>query len=91
MRTTLTVDDDLARQLQDTARRRGLSFKQVVNDTLRAGLQTADKPAVVPPFLVVPKACGFRAGVDPRRLNQLNDELENEETLSEVVRTVAVG
>ncbi|WP_043840650.1 hypothetical protein [Amycolatopsis taiwanensis] len=38
MRTTLTIDDDLAVLLERKRRDTGASFKQVVNDTLRAGL-----------------------------------------------------
>ncbi len=79
MRTTLTLDDDLARQLQDISRRKGESFKQVVNAALRRGLQGEKTVARLPKFKVTPKACGFRSGVDVLRLNQLNDELEMEE------------
>lgn len=79
MRTTLTLDDDLARELQERARRRGESFKEVVNETLRRGLR-GEKPGSQPPrFEVRAKACGFRSGVDVLRLNQLSDELEIEE------------
>jgi hypothetical protein len=38
MRTTLTIDDELAIKLKDRARERGLPFKQVVNEAIRAGL-----------------------------------------------------
>lgn len=38
MRTTLTLDDDVAAKLEAEARRSGLSFKQVVNTMLRIGL-----------------------------------------------------
>jgi hypothetical protein len=38
MRTTLTIDDDLAGLLKRHARDLGLPFKDVVNRTLRAGL-----------------------------------------------------
>src|SRR4029077_17308544 len=80
MRTTLTLDEDLARQLQEMARRAGISFKEIVNDTLRKGINRGEKPAAqIPRFTVKPKACGFRSGVDPLRLNQLNDELEMED------------
>ena len=80
MRTTLTVHDDLAFQLRTTARRRGESFKAVVNEALRRGLLQGGKPlAALPKFVVHPKACGFRAGVDPGKLNQLVDELETED------------
>ncbi len=38
MRTTLTLDDEVASRLQAEARRSGRPFKAVVNDYLRAGL-----------------------------------------------------
>jgi hypothetical protein len=79
MRTTLTLDEDVAKRLREKARRTGDSFKEVVNSTLRRGL-TGEKPSPrLPRFEVKAKACGFRTGVDVRRLNQLNDELELEE------------
>jgi hypothetical protein len=79
MRTTLTLDDDIARQLQELARRSGESFEEVVNVTLRNGLTRGEKPGFkLPRFEVVPKACGFQPGVNILRLNQLSDELELE-------------
>ena len=85
MRTTLTLDEDVAHRLSERTRLTGASFKQVVNETLRAGLQGSDKPASpLPPFVVTPKAGGFRSGVDVRRLNQLNDELESERLLDKL-------
>ncbi|HYH44272.1 MAG TPA: antitoxin [Thermoanaerobaculia bacterium] len=80
MRTTLTLDDDIARQLQDRARRSGESFKEVVNETLRRGLKKGEKPVSrLPRFEVEAKARGFRSGVDVLRLNRISDELEAEE------------
>jgi hypothetical protein len=80
MRTTLTLDDDIARRLQEEARRSGSSFKKVVNDFLREGLGRGEKPsAQLPRFRVKARACGFRSGVDVLRLNQLTDELEVED------------
>lgn len=38
MRTTLTLDDGIAATLDAEARRAGLPFEQVVNETLRRGL-----------------------------------------------------
>ena len=38
MRTTITIDDDVAVELARIRSQRGESFKRVVNDTLRAGL-----------------------------------------------------
>ena len=79
MRTTLTLDPDVAARLNGEIRRTGKSLKAAVNDGLRAGLGLAGKHPRVPRFTVVPHAFGLRPGVDPDRLNQLVDELEVEE------------
>jgi hypothetical protein len=39
MRTTLNLDDDVARRLTELARRSGRSLSRVANDVLRAGLR----------------------------------------------------
>ncbi|HET7093291.1 MAG TPA: ribbon-helix-helix protein, CopG family, partial [Thermomicrobiales bacterium] len=38
MRTTLTLDDDVAAKLKAEARRAGRPFREIVNETLRYGL-----------------------------------------------------
>jgi hypothetical protein len=43
MRTTLTIDDDLAVMLERLRTERGLSLKQVVNETLRIGLAAMEQ------------------------------------------------
>lgn len=43
MRTTLTLDDDVAVKLRAAARNR--PFKVVVNEALRAGLAALERPA----------------------------------------------
>lgn len=87
MRTTLTLDDDVAYQLRERSRLTGSSFKQLVNDALRAGLQVGQHPdQALPPFHVTPKAAGFRGGIDVLRLNDLNDELEGEAFMAKLTR-----
>ena len=44
MRTTLTLDDDVVAQLEALRRTRDASFKDIVNDALRAGLQALAEP-----------------------------------------------
>jgi hypothetical protein len=79
MRTTLTIDDDLAKVIKDLCHERGASFKSIVNELLRRGLSTADKPPPSPePFRVRAIARGFRPGIDPLKLNRLADELETD-------------
>ncbi len=87
MRTTLTLEPDIARSLQERARREGRSFKDVVNESLRRGL--ASKPARPSKkrFTVKPHEGGFRPGIDPLKLNQLNDEIEVEGLMEETSGT----
>ncbi len=77
MRTTLTLDDDLAGLLKARARELGVPFREVVNRTLRAGLgETVARSHPAPK--TIPHSFGFRPGVDLDKLGQLADELEAE-------------
>ena len=78
MRTTLTIEDDLAHALRERARLHNLPFKQVVNDALRRGISPAASHEPAPRFTVNPIHSGFAPGVDPLKLNQLNEQLETE-------------
>jgi hypothetical protein len=44
VRTTLTLDDDVARLLERARRRLGRSLKQLVNEALRVGLTHLEAP-----------------------------------------------
>ena len=44
MRTTLTLEKDVAARLDQVARRRKLPMKAVVNEALRAGLEAMEQP-----------------------------------------------
>jgi hypothetical protein len=77
MRTTLTLDDDLARKLTELCERRRVSFKQIVNEVIRRGLSLAlPTGRRRKPFEVKLFRSDFVSGVDPEKLNQLSDELE---------------
>jgi plasmid stability protein len=58
MRTTLTLDDDVAAKLKEEARRSGRSFRDIVNDTLRRGLATRRVAPTLKPFKVVARDLG---------------------------------
>ena len=82
MRTTLTIDDDVAAILQKKAGQHGIAFKQVVNSVLRAGLGANE--GVFPkrkPVKVIGRSLGMKPGYDPDKMNQLVDELEAEESI----------
>ena len=76
MRTTLTLDPDVATRLRQEMRRSGKGLKIVVNDALRRGLGIGGERITPPPFKVIPHPFGVRAGLDLDRMNQLVDELE---------------
>ncbi len=79
MRTTLTLDPELATKLKKLAHDRQSSFKDTVNDVLRRGLAAQEPAQVAEPFVVEPNGSGFKPGIDPARLNQLLDELDTPE------------
>jgi hypothetical protein len=45
MRTTLTIDDDVAVVLERLQRSKNASLKEIVNQALRAGLEQMNAPA----------------------------------------------
>ena len=79
MRTTLTIDPDVAQLLRREIRRSDRSMKAVVNDALRIGFGAQGKAPRTSRYEVNPHAFGFKPGIDIYRLNQLVDELEAEE------------
>ena len=78
MRTTLTLDDDVAERLREQARLQDRTFKQVVNDTLRRGMSPDAGDIPTPEYRVVPNHSALAPGIDPTKLNQINDQLEAE-------------
>ncbi len=74
MRTTLTIDDDVAAKLRSEVRRSGRPFREVVNDTLRRGLLSRRTAAPAGPFRVVARDLGnLHAGLS---LDNIGDVLE---------------
>jgi hypothetical protein len=79
MRTTVTLDDDVAAAVQRVASERGLSFKAALNTLLRAGL--APETASSRPYEVPSRPMGLRPGIDLDKALRLAGELEDEETI----------
>lgn len=88
MRTTLTLDDDIAAQLMDRAKKLGIPFKQVVNRTLRSGLGGNMPPGQskveVEPYDMGP--CLLGPDVN---FNRLSAELEDEAWIEKLRRSEA--
>jgi hypothetical protein len=79
MRTTLTLDDDVARLVDDAVHRERRPMKQVVNDALRRAL--APQSSRSEPYHLVPHDSAVRPGFDPAGFNRLVDELADEAIL----------
>jgi len=82
----VTLEPDLAKKLKALAHRRGLSFKQALNEVIRRGLARPAQEAERTRYTVHPHAGGFRPGIDPGKLNQLVDQLEVEDFIAEAPR-----
>jgi hypothetical protein len=78
VRTTLSLDEDVARLLEQESRRSGNSFKQIVNHFLRLGLVAAKTPARKP-FVVTPVKMGLPKGLSYDNVEQLLDAIEGPE------------
>ena len=74
----MTLDEDIAEAIRERARLLEVPFKQVVNDALRRGLWPEKNRTQTQEYRVVPNHSGLANGVDPLRLNQINDHLEVE-------------
>jgi hypothetical protein len=78
MRTTLTIDDELAKELEVVAHRAGKTIQEVVNETLRKGLHPAG--ALWPePYRLETVSLGLQPGVDIDKARHISDALEDEE------------
>lgn len=86
VRTTLTLDPDVAERLRQEMRRMGKGLKAAVDDALRLGLGMTGKSIEPGAFEVKAHAFGFRPGIDLDRLDQLADGLEVEERARKLVR-----
>ena len=63
MRTTLTIDDDVASRLEQLRTQTGQSLKTIVNSALRAGVQQLSKPSLPRDRYVQPVASAGRCNI----------------------------
>lgn len=78
VRTTLSLEPDVAQRLRQELASGKKSFKEVVNERLRRGFGLT-KAKDRPPFRVKAHSSAYQPGIDPTKFNQLVDELEVDE------------
>lgn len=85
MRTTVTLDEDVAAKLKQAARERDVSFKVALNDAVRAGLAAGSRASKR--FRVETRPMGVRPGINLDKALSLADELED----AEILRKLELG
>jgi hypothetical protein len=78
MRTTLTLDPDVARMLEEAAHRQRKPFEQVVNEAIRRGLAPGVEKRPSTRYRVRPHKTSLQSGIGADAFNRLADELEDE-------------
>lgn len=78
MRTTLTLDPDVAAKAKKSAAKLRKPFKQVINTALRVGLDEILKPPVAKPYRMKGRPLGLREGFSYDNISELLVRLEGE-------------
>lgn len=76
MRTTLTLDEDVAAKLKSEVRKSGKPLKTVVNEALREGLTARKAAKKQPPFKVRARSLGHYPGLDYDNIGVLLEQIE---------------
>jgi hypothetical protein len=79
MRTTLTLDPDVAAKVRKGAARLGKPLKEVVNMALRAGLDAVLKPPAAKPYRTRGRQLGLGRGLSYDNVSELLARAEGED------------
>jgi len=80
MRTTLTLDEDVAQRTKELAAKLKKSFKVVLNEALRKGLDQVEKPQKRRYYRTKPHDMGLREGFSIDDIQELLARVEGENT-----------
>jgi hypothetical protein len=78
VRTTVTLESDVERLIREKMHRSRKSFKKTLNDAVRQGLKSPDKPKKSMKFLVTSRPMGMLPGIDPALVRDMDTDLEVE-------------
>ena len=79
MRTTVTIDDHIARELKQEVRRTGVSFKETLNSVISEGLNARRKPVKPKAFVIKARNLGLPPGLSYDNIGELLEALEGPE------------
>ena len=78
MRTTLTLDEDVAQRTKKLAAQLKKPFKVVLNEALRRGLDQFEKPQKSREYRTVPHDMGLREGLSIDNIQELLAQIDGE-------------
>jgi hypothetical protein len=78
IRTTVTLDDDVLVRVREESQARGSSFRDTLNDLLRAALLAAGEGPVRRTLTIRPAHMGFRPGLNHDSIASLLESAEGE-------------
>jgi hypothetical protein len=79
MRTTLTLDPDVAAKARKGAARLHRPFKEIINAALRVGLDRILSPPTAKPYQTKPSPMGLRRGFNYDNISELIASAEGED------------
>ena len=81
MRTTLTLDPDVAAQVKRGATKFNKPLKEIINAALRIGLDSVLNPPAAKPYRTEPRPMGLRQGFSYDNIAELLARAEGEDHL----------
>jgi hypothetical protein len=75
MRTTITLDEDVAERVREHMRANNRGFKEAINDLIRKGLSFS-APTARSPFRAQARALGLKPGLSLDNIEELLDQVE---------------
>jgi hypothetical protein len=79
MRTTLTLDEDVAAAVRRLTRQLGRRFKDVVNEALRHGLPLLQQPPPTKVYSTQARPLGLKPGMSLDNVQELLSQLDGED------------
>ena len=79
MRTTLTIDTDVAVKVKQAVQLTGMPFKSLINQALRIGLEAVLAPKKSRPYRTKGHAMGLRGGLSYDNIQELLAVAEGED------------
>ena len=78
IRTTITLDEDVAERVKRESRSRGISFRATLNDLLRAALLGLDNKPRLRTLRIKPTPMGYKPGLNYDSIESLLEYGEGE-------------